>query len=122
MSKEEKYSIRIEPPAWEGYKYALFYSKNYGDFSGGATEFKTKRELLEFVRKRFLEWESYDLILGRCGDKVTPENLGFKSFTTDITKQELFGNKKLDAFFRKEVEQSKTKRVSIEERKWESNI
>jgi len=97
--KQGKYSIHIEPPQWEGYKYALRYSKNYGNMSSGATEFKTKQELLEFVKTLFLEWESYDSIVGRHGDKVTPKNLDFKSFTTDITKQELFGNKRLDAFF-----------------------
>ena len=41
-----KYIIHIEPPKWEGYKYSLYYEKNYGDHLGGAIEFKTKKNSL----------------------------------------------------------------------------
>jgi hypothetical protein len=101
-AKEGKYSIHIEPPKWEGYKYALQYSKNYGNMSGGTTEFKTKQELLDFIKTLFLEWQQFDSLLGRQGDKVTPKNLDFESFTPDITKMELFGESRLDAFFQKQ--------------------
>jgi hypothetical protein len=93
-----KYRIIIEPPAWKGYRYAIRYGKLYGDCLGGATEFKTKEELLAFIRRLFRRWEEYDCILERIPDKVTPENLYFESFTDEISKAELFGNKTLADF------------------------
>jgi len=97
MSKK-RYEIRIAPPNWAGYKYSFFYDKRYGDYSGGATEFKSKEELLTEVRRIFRRWEGMDGILHRLGDKVTPRNLLFESFTSEIVKTELFGNLSLDTF------------------------
>ena len=93
-----KYKIEIKPPNWKGYRYAIFYNKLYGDFHGGVTEFKTKEDLLAFAKKLFRRWEAYDFILGRMPDKVTPANLHFESFTDEITKMELFGNRTLTKF------------------------
>jgi hypothetical protein len=70
--------------------------------SGGTTEFKTKQELLDFIKTLFLEWQQFDSLLERQGDKVTPKNLDFQSFTPEITKMELFGESRLDAFFQKQ--------------------
>ena len=97
---KELYEIQIKPPLWDGYKYSLYYGKNYGDHLGGAREFKTKEELIEFVKKVFKEWERFDSIANRMGDKVMMSNLKFSSFTSDITKGELFGNKNLNSFLR----------------------
>ena len=90
-----KYTIRIELPCWKGYKYSVYYQKEYGDYSGGASGFKTKEDLLLFLREVIKEWEGYDYILGRKSDKVTPKNLHFESFTDEISKMELFGFKTL---------------------------
>jgi len=106
-NKKQKYSIHIKHPAWEGFKYSLYYAKNYGDYSGGITEFKTKEELIKFVRQQFRDWEKFDSIIGRHGDKVTPSNLDFQSFTSEITKMELFGVQRLDVFL--EMKNSKWK-------------
>jgi len=95
---ENKYNVEIKQPNWEGYKYAVFYSKRYGNMSGGATEFKTKEDLIGFIKKQFKRWEKYDSIVQRIGDKVTKNNLEFTSFTDDITKAELFGIKTLFSF------------------------
>jgi hypothetical protein len=101
-----KYSIEIKPPAWKGYRYAIFYRKHYGDCLGGATEFKTKEELLAFIRRLFKRWEAYDSILEKMPDKVTPENLHFESFTDEISKMELFGNKTLADFLSDEEKEA----------------
>ena len=99
MKKGFRYVISIRPPNWEGYKYGLWYDKLYGDSQGGATEVKTKQELLDHIKRIFNEWNQFDSILGRQPDKPTIENVFFESFTPDITKMELFGSKRLDAFF-----------------------
>lgn len=93
-----KYKIHIEKPHWDGYKYALFYSKEYGDNSGGATEFKTKQKLLDFVKEQINQWEGYDSILGRISDKVTKGNIDFISFTDEINIAEIFGMETLFSF------------------------
>jgi len=95
-----KYEIIIERPSWKGYKYAIFWQKNYGDHKGGCTEVKTKHELLKLIKKIIRDWESYDYILNRFPDKVTEKNLLFKSFTKEITLAEIFGNTKLDDFLK----------------------
>lgn len=64
-------------------------------------KFCPKRELVAFVRKFLKECEGYDSIVSRNGDKATPKNTFFKSFTPDITKMELFGESTLSAFFAK---------------------
>ena len=48
----------------------------------------------------------FDYILGKQSDKPIVENVFFVSFTADITKAELFGSKRLDAFFQIESKTS----------------
>ena len=93
-----KYEIEIKRrPHWEG--YSLFYGKRYGDFNGGATECKTKEELINKIKDIFKEWEEYDAIVSRKGDKVNINNLEFLSFTDEILIGDLFGNSRLTAWF-----------------------
>lgn len=100
MSDRDRYMVEILPPNWEGFRYAVRFSKLFGDRFSGMTEFKSKEELIEFLRNRvFREWEKYDSILERYPAKVTKKNLIFESFTEDITKEELLGVKTLSDFF-----------------------
>jgi hypothetical protein len=92
---EKKYMIKIECPNWKGYNYALFYAKQYGNQHGGATEAKSKPELIKEIRDIIKEWESFDSILGRMSDKVTRKNLDFQSFTDEVTIGDVFGNTSL---------------------------
>lgn len=90
------FKIKIDEPCWEGYRYALFYGKQFGDQHGGATEFKTKKELIDFVKETFREWEKPDSISkGLSQTKVSRENLDFTSFTPEISGGEFFGDKSL---------------------------
>ena len=75
------------------------FGKNYGDFSGGTIGFYTKETAIAGMRKIIMEWESFDSILGRMPDKVTRENLVFRSFTDEITIADVFGNSKLSDWF-----------------------
>ena len=95
---DKKYEIHIEKPHWDGYKYALFYSKKYGNNSSGTTECKTKQELLDFIKEQIERWEGFDSILGRISDKVTKGNVDFVSFTDEISIAEIFGIKTLFSF------------------------
>ena len=96
-----KYQIEIKPPNWPGYKYCLDYRKNFGDHLGGITEFKTKEALITAVQKIFREWEeNFNIILQKESQKVSDKTLAFNSFTDEITKGELFGNKRIDSFLK----------------------
>ena len=95
---EKKYMIKIDPPAWKGYMYAILFSKQYGCMHGGASEAKTKEDLLQNIRNIIKDWESFDSILGRMSDKVTKQNLDFQSFTDEITIGDVFGNTSLFDF------------------------
>lgn len=88
----------IEVKREEGEYASLYYSKNYGNHSGGAMGIKSKEELIRRVKKIKKNWESYDSIARREGDKVTKENLYFYSFTDEVKKMELLGMKRLSSF------------------------
>lgn len=92
-----KYEIEIEPAKQPGNKYCLYFRKNFGDNYGGVMEFKTKEELLLAVQQIFIDWEqSFNVFRQKEPVKVTEKTLAFRSFTDEITKAELFGNKRLD--------------------------
>ena len=96
------FSIHIEKPSWEGYKYTISFGKLWGNMHGGITEKKTKNELIQFVKELFREWESPDSISpAMSGTKVTRENLDFKSFTPEISGSEFFGDKTIFDFDRR---------------------
>ena len=92
------YSIVIEKPNWEGYKYGYSFSKNYGDFHGGYSEAKTKEDLLKKLRAIVHDWNGFDYIVHREANEVTMENVEFESFTTDITLAEILGNAALSSW------------------------
>jgi len=98
-----RYRIQIHPPApiWaaNGYKYGINLSKLYGDYHGRGTGARTKEEALEIIRGMLKEWQKFDHIAGRLGDKPTPKNTEFDSFTKDITLMEIFGASRIESFF-----------------------
>ena len=95
---KELYSIKIEAPQWEGYKYSFNYSKNYGNMSGGCSEAKTKEELLERLRAIVRDWNGFDYIVHREADEVTLHNTQFSSFTPEISMAEVLGNSSLSSW------------------------
>lgn len=97
--QNHRYVIVIDPPSWgDEYKYDYSFSKNYGDYCGSGGEVKSKEALMNCIKRIIELWESYDSIVGRNGNKVTRKNLFFHSFTDNITKMEVLGNRKLTEF------------------------
>lgn len=80
------YVIRIRPPSRKGYKYAVSYGKRFGDYEGGATEFKSRKELIQFLARKLKE------------NGIIPGCLEFRSFTKEVRRMDLFGVRTLDKF------------------------
>lgn len=97
MSKA-KYSItigevgRAKPEYWPGCNYSVSFRKHYGNSSGHSTCVVAKADILVLWEKMRKDWEGFDGILDRIGDKVTLRNLELRdSMRTGLTKEELLG-------------------------------
>jgi hypothetical protein len=86
---KKKYWINIRPSTFPGDKYNVFCSKKYGNWHGFSAGVKNKEELFELLKGIFKEWEGYDSILQRNGEKVTPGNLELEIFAADVTADDV---------------------------------
>ena len=92
----DTYSISVGSGKGTNFNYSVFYSKQYGDNHGGVSSFNTKEEVIEFIKSIIREWEGFDNILNRNGDKVTKKNLTFFSaFDSIVSINDVFGDNKL---------------------------
>jgi len=87
----KKYWICIEPSDIPGEEYLISFSKRYGDHYSGVLGAKSKEEALEVLRRVVDEWEGYDSVLQRRGDKVTPRNTDLEVLAPGITAEEIIG-------------------------------
>ena len=83
---------RARPEYWPGCNYSVTCSKLYGDLLGRSTCVATKQDVIDLFQRIRQEWEAFDSILDRMGDKVTPTNLWLEDKTESVTKEELLGN------------------------------
>lgn len=79
---------------------SIFFSKTYGDMHGGGTTVQTPQEAIKEMQRIIQNWEDFDSIVHRKGDKVTKENLYFKSDVPEITLGSLFNEKSLTEWFK----------------------
>ena len=86
---KKRYWIRIGESSFPGAKYTLVFSKKYGNFYGGAFSAKDREELLRLLNEVINDWEGYDSILERNGDKVTPRNLELEVLAPDISPSDV---------------------------------
>jgi hypothetical protein len=85
----KKYWVRVKPSAFPGEKYSVHFYKKYGNYYGGALGVESKEELLKLLKDVFREWEGYDPILQRDGDRVTPGNLELEILAPDVEPDEI---------------------------------
>jgi hypothetical protein len=85
----KKYWVRVKPSSFPGEKYSVLFCKRYGNCCGGALGVESKEELLKLLKDVFREWEGYDSILGRNGDRVTPGNLELEILAPDVEPDEI---------------------------------
>jgi len=88
---KKKYYLCIKPSAFPDEKFCVIFYKKYGDHHGGSFGAESKEALLSRLRDVFDDWEGYDAMLSRNGDKVTPENLEVEITAPDVTRDDIFG-------------------------------
>jgi len=93
-----RYSIEIKYGTHA--KYSLWWTKHYGDCSGGVTGYDSAEECVQFIKEHVLpRWKSYDSIIGRQPDPVTLENTRFESVVESVNLEQLLqGQQSLSAF------------------------
>ena len=90
------YSIAVGSGKGTNFNYSVFCSKNYGDNYGSSHSFNTIEEIINHIKGIISQWEGFDSILGRNGDKVTKKNLSFSTaFESIISINDVFGDNKL---------------------------
>jgi len=87
--KAKKYRVTVKLSMFPGQKYDVFFTKRYGDRFSGSISVQSREKLLKLLRRVFDEWEGYDQILGRNGDRITPGNLELEMLTADITADDV---------------------------------
>lgn len=81
------YTIKIEKSD-NGYADFIF-GKTYGCIHGGCRSGISKEDVIQQLQKIVTEWEEFDSIANRIGDKVTKKNTEFSSFDDSITLTEI---------------------------------
>lgn len=91
-----KYRVKIERISKKAqqnwgpeYRFEVSMHKEYGNLSGEGRCCRSKEEIIAMWQRMRQQWEGFDGILNRRGDKVTMNNLLFSSCTKEITKEEL---------------------------------
>lgn len=93
-----RYSIAIKHSTHK--QFAVFYSKKYGDYSGGVSGYDSVEQCIFFIKNHVLKsWSQHDSIVGRQSDPVTLQNTHFESVADEITLPLLLaGQQTLNAF------------------------
>ena len=91
-----KYRVKIERMSKKAqqnwgpeYRWHVSMQKEYGNLHGEGRCCRSKEEVMTLWQRMRRDWEGYDSILNRQGDKVTMNNLLFSSCTKEVTKEEL---------------------------------
>ena len=85
-----RYSIEIKQGTHQ--KYSLWWTKHYGDGSGGVTGYDSVEEGVTYIREPILpRWRQYDAIIGREPDALTLDNTHFESVIESVTMAQILG-------------------------------
>lgn len=85
-----RYSIEIKHRTHE--RFCVWFTKHYGDSSGGVCGFDTVEECISFIKDHVIHrWGKHDSIVGRKPAPVTIQNTHFESVTDEITLPLLLG-------------------------------
>lgn len=93
-----KYEVGISQKS-DG-KVFVSFMKNYGNMNGGCDNVDTPEEAVKLIQKQIKNWEGFDSIVNRTGDKVRKNNLSFTSNIPGITVGKLFNETNLTEWFK----------------------
>ena len=89
---EKIYSIKIEKPDKRREFCVIHLNKSYGDSHGGCIGANSREEAIQRIRDWVKDWESFDSIVQRMGNKVTRKNTEFSSFDESIILTDVLNN------------------------------
>lgn len=76
------------------------FSKCYGSMYGGIQHAETPEEAIKKMQGIIKDWEDFDSIAQRKGDKVRKDNLYFKTDVPEVSINKLFNEHSLTEWFK----------------------